>query len=124
MEDKRNLNSVITAVVLFICIMYLFPQMNFSSDTKTSMSENTDVYLEAFSIANQFVKRKLKIPASAEFPFKHETGVFVFKKENSFGVNSFVDSQNSFGVMIRTYFYAEVSQTGNKQWKLNSLKFD
>ena len=52
------------------------------------------------------VKSRLKSPRSAKFPFFDWK---VYDRGNGlYEVNSYVDSQNSFGAMLRKYFYVKV----------------
>lgn len=71
----------------------------------------------AIVACEDFVKRNLKSPASAEFT---DESVMHLDKKN-WKVLGSVDSQNSFGAMIRNEFNCEVRFRGGDQWRLLSL---
>lgn len=60
-----------------------------------------------------FVSARLKAPASASFaPFREQS--IVAKTEGKFSVSAWVDSQNSFGAMLRTRYLCEVQFVGTQ----------
>ena len=69
-----------------------------------------------------FVKDNLKAPKTAEFPSYTNASVSV--SGNKYSVNSYVNSENSFGAMIRTNIICVVEPFSGDQWKLVSLDFD
>ena len=76
---------------------------------------------EAWVFCQELVKSKLKAPRTAKFRFwayddikKRSDGVFV--------INSYVDSQNSFGAMVRTKFHCELAVRGD-QFLVRKLVF-
>lgn len=61
----------------------------------------------AYVMSQNFVKTKLVVPASAKFP--SFSGVKVTQRgECKFSVQGYVDSQSSFGAMLRTAYSADV----------------
>ncbi len=77
----------------------------------------------AHMMAEKFVKAQLKAPGTAKWPWSvHSDGVSVDHLEGGlYRVQSWVDSQNSFGAMLRTHYVAEVRTSDGKSWKLVSL---
>ena len=74
----------------------------------------------AYIMMEEFVKKQLKAPASAEFP--DYSKAFVKEAENhKYEIQSYVDAQNSFGALIRTKYIGEIEQVDDKNWQLNSL---
>jgi hypothetical protein len=78
----------------------------------------------AYSMMEDFVKNNLKSPSTAEFPgiFEKKSHITVLE-EQTYKINSYVDSQNSFGAVIRTHFVGMVKQTSPNDWQLISLEF-
>lgn len=77
----------------------------------------------AYVMCQDFVKDRLKAPASAGFPLMHEATI----KENGseqWQIRSHVDSENSFGANIRSFYDCEIKFVGNDKWQLVSLDFD
>ncbi|MCK5215925.1 MAG: hypothetical protein KAR05_11315 [Candidatus Omnitrophica bacterium] len=82
-----------------------------------------DNSIEASVMMQDFVKARLKSPASAKFP-----GVFEGSQDHvkhmgnqEYVIDSYVDSQNGFGAMIRTYFRCKIKQVSDDSWRLISL---
>jgi regulatory protein YycI of two-component signal transduction system YycFG len=79
--------------------------------------------IDAYIMMKEFVKDKLKSPASADFEsnqtigYKFENGIFTF--------SGYVDSQNSFGAMLRTRFTVSINyKFETKKWFLESIVFN
>jgi hypothetical protein len=77
----------------------------------------------AFIMSQGFVKRELKSPSSAKFPYAHDDGVSIQKTgECKFRVRGFVDAQNSFGAMIRTPYSIDMEYfPDSKKWGGSNL---
>lgn len=89
--------------------------------------ERVNLKSVAYIISQNYVKTQLKAPSSAEFP-RHD--YVCYKKDSiTYVVTSYVDSQNSFGAMIRTKYQAILKYNGgnaynNYSWELQSLDFN
>lgn len=79
-----------------------------------------DDHIAAYVATWELVKLRLRSPASADFP------LFDFRHTKvgpcQFAINSYVDSQNGFGAMIRSY-YSAIVEHDSGQWNLVSLEF-
>lgn len=75
----------------------------------------------AFVMSQNFVKKRLKSPASAQFPYKAD--VAEYKGDCTHTIMSHVDSQNGFGAMLRTRYVAEMKYTGDGMWQMKNLEF-
>ncbi|GAB6390930.1 MAG: hypothetical protein MdMp014T_0303 [Treponematales bacterium] len=83
-----------------------------------------DSHLEAEVMLREFVKQRLKSPATAKFATAFDPERKIQNEaDQKYLVTSFVDSQNSFGATIRTYFVGEIQQISKGEWKLLSLEF-
>jgi hypothetical protein len=76
---------------------------------------------DALFAAQQFVKRSLKAPATADFAPYRES-VIVDLGDHRFEVTSYVDAQNSFGAKLRNHFTCVVRKTETKGFVLESLE--
>lgn len=79
-------------------------------------------------MTQQFVKERLKSPGSASFgslmnDYQRASDVCKPKGNETWHCLGWVDSQNSFGAMLRTKFFAVVHHTGNDNWKLEDFAF-
>lgn len=76
---------------------------------------------EAYAYTVMQVKNKLKCPSTADFPWLYDDIKYLGKQ--SYAVLGHVDSQNSFGAMVRTYYLGQVKQVSKGTWQLISLTF-
>lgn len=69
----------------------------------------------AYSVAKDYIKSRLKAPSTAKFPgsLTHSDHITVLPN-NIYEINSYVDSQNGFGAMIRTNFQCKVKLTKDR----------
>jgi hypothetical protein len=58
---------------------------------------------DAVAQSHVFVKEKLTSPGSAEFPYQSDETIDQIN-DSTFKVLSYVDSQNKFGALLRTYY--------------------
>jgi hypothetical protein len=73
-----------------------------------------------------FVKESLKAPATADFgsilgDYQNPKSVCLAHGNKTWRCAGWVDSQNSFGAMLRTRFVAVVQSKGDDNWKLELL---
>jgi hypothetical protein len=60
---------------------------------------------EAFGMSKQFVTKRFKAPATADFPYYSNSEVKVqHRGKGVFLVKGYVDAQNAFGANLRTYY--------------------
>ncbi|MEI7723487.1 MAG: hypothetical protein WCK09_00425 [Bacteroidota bacterium] len=84
------------------------------SDSSTSDNDPDVKKLSVYGVAEQYVKQHLKSPSSAQFPETSEKLRHVVNTGNEvYLVDSWVDSQNSFGAMLRTKFHLKVTVVGD-----------
>jgi hypothetical protein len=102
------------------------PPANITSTPRAQAPADADE-TNAFVMCKDFVKDRLKAPASADFPWLDRQ---VTKRgPGRFTVVSYVDAQNAFGAKIRTHYSCTVSFKGGsvfalRDWTLESLKFE
>lgn len=76
----------------------------------------------AFVMTQEPVKRTLKAPSTATFPYFSDRQVSVTTKPNCvFHVSGFVDAQNSFGAMLRNSYTADIRFNEDGTWSLIGL---
>lgn len=78
---------------------------------------------EAWGAAKYFVKESLKAPTTAKFPSLGDPGTGIAPNGAGWRVEGYVDSQNSFGAMIRTKWMVDVTQDG-ENWKRGPITTD
>jgi hypothetical protein len=71
------------------------------------------------------IKKQLKSPSSAKFPgIIEETEYVIQGDDQMYIMRSWVDSQNSFGAMVRTEYTAVIQQAEQGKWVLHALNFN
>lgn len=115
---------VILAISIFAIIGFYTNEnsTNTSSQSAQPAHEDKADEMEAIIMAEKIVKQKLVSPSSAKFPRSSETTA-VKVDEDTWVISSYVDSQNKFGAMLRTYYIAKVKYLGNDKWQLLDLEF-
>lgn len=120
---KGCLTSVLIIGILAIFIRACFFSKNKSDDPeqieKELQRKREARNIEAFSYAEVCVKKNLKSPSSAEFDM-FETKVWEIN-DSTYMVKGPVDSQNSFGAMIRTYFECELTISNDGTFKCGNV---
>ena len=74
----------------------------------------------AKSVCREFVKDRLKSPASAKFPDESEAMATELLSVG-WRVRGYVDSQNSFGAMLRSDYTCDVKLAADKKWHTSGV---
>jgi len=123
-EISKAKNKKIIIIVLiaigFVVFMFIININKEKEVVNKASPEN------AYYISQQFVEDRLKSPASAEFPRFSNSGVSVsYTGNDTYKVSAYVDAQNSFGALIRTYYKCEARYNkSSDKWMLIDLKMD
>jgi hypothetical protein len=109
----KNKKTLIIGLVIIIVLFWIALANNYiqkRNDPTTLKKDSVKIEQqkaeEAYSAAIQLVEDQLKAPQTADFPilrkisYKHENNLWTF--------NGYVDSQNSFGALIRTDYTLEM----------------
>lgn len=119
-------------VVIFAPIM--MSQITDPGSTSSSVDPIHEVkFQNARVLAKSYIERvPLKSPSTAKY--KYPTTKVDPKNPNLFEVSSYIDSQNGFGAMIRTYWSMKLEYVGNvdaqaeidteANWKIREFIFD
>lgn len=118
-EKVGCLSLTVWGIVGFVILLVLISIFNHN----TSSSPHEPDKLNAYVMMKEFVKDKLKSPSTAEFESSSTIG---FKQVGSlYAFSGYVDSQNSFGAMIRTKFTMSIRYTASTQkWHLENFFLD
>jgi hypothetical protein len=103
--------GLLVLIIVLIAIGALLPESK----------ENKDV--EAQVMCEHFVKDRLKVPRSADFPWVAAKDVVRSLGNGRYIMSSYVDAENSFGAKIRARFACTVEFLGKNNWSLESLTF-
>lgn len=122
-EGKIRFTLAIAAVVLIGGWLWFYswktsPQREIEAQIKDC--GNTTL---AFVMSQNFVKQRLKSPATAKFPYVNDRGVDVVPDGKcGFLVSAYVDSQNGFGAVVRSHYQASLSyDRATELWRVGDL---
>lgn len=126
MDKSTKIGLVVVAFsllgVLLLCgALEVFGQLLQSSQPVEDKSDG----ITACLMANKFVEQRLKAPSTAKFQScadavtNHE---YLSKANDNYRVMSYVDSENSFGAMLRLNYVVVVRYDGNHEWSLVSME--
>jgi hypothetical protein len=107
-KKTGGLGAVIAFAVVFLCLGGFALKAVFGGDRASSTGD-------AVVACEGFVKDRLKAPSSAKF-----SGEDAQQSGSVYTVTGAVDSQNSFGALLRSSYTCVVEDSGS-QWKLQSL---
>ncbi len=127
---KRNSGcGFIVALVLGIIIVSSImsdktsPSSTPSPTTLAQPTKPKHDTVSAYTMCQKFVKDQLKAPRTAKWPWVHTDDVTTHLGGGKYRIESYVDSQNAFGALIRTKFTCVVQHAGEDKWRLESLEF-
>lgn len=77
----------------------------------------------AYFMSQEFVKKKLESPSTADFPYSKASGVETINvSQCTHVVRAYVDSQNTFGATVRTKYYVKLhNDLGTDMWHVDDI---
>jgi hypothetical protein len=103
------MKKILLKTILLLCILILSGCTTQETTEKKVRPE--DLFSTAWVCAKYEVLDKLKTPSVAEFQSYPDANINI--TNGYYYVNSYVDSQNSFGAMIRTNFICKITNPKN-----------
>jgi hypothetical protein len=104
-QDKKV--KIVTGVIALVLFLWIFFSVkscfnDFTElDTPTNQAEKKQYSIdEAFVSSQMFVEQRLQAPATAKFDYSSRNTKQL--NDTTFLVKSFVDSENSYGALLRT----------------------
>lgn len=127
-QNKKQI--YVTVVFMFVlggAMLLINSSERRDAEAKRAVAwETEDNSLTAYVMMQEFVKEQLVSPDSAKFPlsYKSDPDVSVRKEGSSrvYRISGYVDSQNMFGAMVRTWYSGAVEQMDKTRWELESLE--
>lgn len=95
---------------------YLFEKFS-SESSKSNNKGSSDDESMAIVYARDIVRDKLKSPSTAKFPWLDVKAEYLGNRR--YKITSYVDAQNSFGAIIRSYWTVELTLTANGYTDVN-----
>ena len=101
---KNKLPHLFSLITIAIFIFLAFG----SGDSDNSTTTEHSKFL-AYNYAEDFIEQRLKSPSTAEFPgVSEKDGHITNLGGGEYQINSWVDSQNGFGAMIRSNWSCKI----------------
>jgi hypothetical protein len=116
-NNKKRRNWII-AIVVFVVLCIIGNHNNNGGNSANGGNAKYEIYY----MAKKYVKNQLKAPSSAKFPSFNDISV-VDLGNNVYKVDAYVDAQNSFGTMVRSY-YTITASNNSYTWTVQSFIFD
>ena len=125
-KQKEKIESKQLLIIMGFLIFVLIVIFSGGDNTSTPPQERGITDSQAFITSQDYVKSVLKSPASADFPLLDYTAYDL--GDGKWSIVSYVDSQNSFGVQMRTNWVVTLTHTGGNwtnqsNWELDELIF-
>ena len=117
-KERQGCMGCLGLIVIIVIISVLI--VSCGSDESKPKPEHDKI--GAAVMAEEFIKKELKSPGSAKFPWYNDSMVTDLGN-GKYRYVSYVDSQNGFGALLRTNFICTVKYVGDKKWSLESLDF-
>lgn len=122
LKEKQQRNNFVAFIAIALLIFVFLKQCPNGNKSDSTISwDQKDNRAGAWVYTKMYVKNNLKSPSSAKFPGSYSG--YIQQNGTTYTINSYVDSQNSFGAMIRTYFNATVKEVSEDRWEMISFKF-
>ena len=122
----NNKNSIVFIIVLLLFFLVWKCSCSKSDNEiqqqyqQQTEQDNEHSKIVALTAAQECVTERLKSPSSADFPWGSECVTKI--SDNTYVINSYVDSQNSYGAMIRTNFTCQITLTGNESYTCDDIQ--
>lgn len=118
MENKESRKLVIR-ILLIIGSIILIAHLC-SSPSPSPLSYTTDSEIDAYTTSKRTIEKVLKAPSTATFQSYNKSMVSV--SGDTYTVNGYVDAQNSFGAMLRSYYTVRLKGSAYN-WTIESVVF-
>lgn len=114
-KKKTNIGAIvgiifsIVIVITFLVLCNIDPTKSSAPTTESEQSKE----VRAFVCSQTAIKSQLKSPATAKFPSVTNSSVVITKiSTDKYRVTAFVDSENSFGALVRATYQVTITFTG------------
>jgi len=109
----RSIALAIAGTIALLAIGVNMPKFNCTPPSPAKTQPNTGSKIEAWTMAQQFIKQYLKSPSTARFDDQSYERAVSYLGDGRYVVSGWVDSQNGFGAMLRSHFRMELRCDGS-----------
>ncbi|MEN6357775.1 MAG: hypothetical protein ABFD83_11910 [Armatimonadota bacterium] len=120
-QQKTDNTGCCCAFLVLIVLFSIFVVRGCESLCEsTPEDKEEDVEHHAYIASQNYVEKFLKCPSTAKYPLWLDASIT--RSGSRFYISSYVDSQNSFGAMVRSQYYAEMEKSGSGEWNFDCNK--
>lgn len=126
---KESTKAGIIVLVLILLLGYGCNELLCNNEApepepkKSFNDQLDDLKGEAYYSSQDFLNKRLKSPASAQYQDYFENPeISKYIGDSTFVINAYVDSQNSYGAMLRSNYTAKLKLTNDNRWELLDIK--
>lgn len=112
---KEQLKGSLIIGVIFLIIGYITWPSKSASKDKHEAEDISKLDVDAYVMSEEFIKKQLKAPATADFPTGSD-GRVKYLGDSVFYIDSYVDAQNSFGANLRSNYSGKIKYKGDDNW--------
>ena len=107
-SEGKKTNNITAVIVIGLIIALLFGAIKCCGSFSSSDSREIDAWV----CAQNVVRNNLKSPSSADF-CSYPEATIIDLGDDQYMIKGYVDAQNSFGAMVRSYFTVTLTLTKN-----------
>jgi hypothetical protein len=116
-QRGRNITLVVFGVFVAIIALVSVSVLNGSGSNSTRAADSDGDELGAWVVCQQEMSKRLRSPATAEYPSRRE--VRITQSDKTYSIRGWVDSQNGFGALVRTEFLCTAVATGGDNYRVS-----
>lgn len=121
-EKKGGISGGVGCFVIVIVIFFFIIAGKDAAQKASDPPKDIPTAAGAYYISQEFVKKQLKAPSTAEFPSSSDQDVSIAEvSKGTYKVRAYVDAQNTFGAKIRNRYVCVVKYEGNQKWILETI---
>lgn len=115
----RDVRKHVFSLGLFLAFVVLAVGTSDNQTPEQRAQAQCEDKTTAFVMSQSFVKKQLRAPATADFPWMSDSEVTVnYLGDCTHEVRAYVDAQNAFGAKIRNRYYVKLqNQRGTDTWR-------
>jgi hypothetical protein len=121
-----GIGCLVVVVIIILIAVFSGQDTSHHAPSGGTRSSPSDKKIEAWVMAQQFVKKQLRAPATASFgsvfgdyqdPDEHVT----LLADGRYQVSGWVDAENAFGAKIRNDFFCVLRDVGDGSWRCEQI---
>ncbi|MFV0536506.1 MAG: hypothetical protein ACK5M3_03945 [Dysgonomonas sp.] len=120
-ENRTIAYRYLVGIGIICASIYIAESCKSCNDSASYRSTYSDNKIDAYIAAKNVINSVLKAPSTAKYPSYDESMVTISGDLHT--VTDYVDSQNSFGAMLRAK-YTVVLRSSGGEWLTESVIFD